>query len=82
MTLPDVKSAERQLNVERFRLIRRGFDQLGFASDELDSIYSMLAAVLHLGDIEMVPSDFNDSTKGCRATNPAQVDIGTNKQNY
>lgn len=76
ITLPDLISQERQTNVERFHLIRKGFDQLGFASDELDSVYSILAAVLHIGDIELVAADSHDNTERCRLANPEQVEIG------
>lgn len=75
LSLPSdaTRSAEKRQNVERFRVVRRGFDQLGFASDELDSIYKMLAAVLHLGDVELVA---DASTDGCRVANPSQIEIG------
>ena len=65
---------ERQANVDKFQSIRQGFDQLGFASDELESIYSILAAVIHLGDLDIV-TDEKDSER-CQLTNPGQAAIG------
>lgn len=67
-----------QVNADKFALVRKGFDQLGFASDELDSIYSIMAAIIHLGDIELVPAGpGDDNTDRCRIANPDQVKIGT-----
>ncbi len=63
-----------QTNVDKFQSIRQGFDQLGFASDELESIYSILAAVIHLGDLDVV-ADENDSER-CKIVNPGQAAIG------
>jgi myosin heavy subunit len=40
----------------------------------LESIYSILAAVIHLGDLDVV-ADENDSER-CRLTNPGQAAIG------
>ena len=80
LTLPaePTRASERRQNAERFRQVQRGFHQLGFASDELDSIYKMLAAVLHLGDVELAADA--DATPhnsdGSRASNPSQIQIG------
>lgn len=65
---------------DKFQLVRKGFDQLGFASDELDSIYSILAAVIHLGDVELVPTGpGDDNTDRCRVANEDQIKIGKQK---
>ncbi len=66
-----------QTNAEKFQLVRKGFDQLGFASDELDAIYSIMAAVIHVGDVELVPAGpGEDNTDRCKIANPDQVKIG------
>lgn len=71
-----------QTNADRFQLVRKGFDQLGFASDELDSIYSILAAIIHLGDLDLVPAGpGDDNTDRCRIANIDQVKIGNLKLN-
>jgi myosin heavy subunit len=40
-----------------FAQVRRSFDALGFAPGERASIFRCLAAILHLGNVEFVPSD-------------------------
>ena len=68
-----------QTYADKFQLVRKGFDQLGFASDELDSIYSILAAVIHLGDVDLVPTGpGDDNTDRCRVANEDQIKIGKN----
>ena len=70
-----------QVNAEKFQLVRKGFNQLGFASDELDAIYSIIAAVIHVGDVELVPAGpGKDNTDRCKIANPDQIKIGNNKQ--
>lgn len=41
-----------QINVERYHQLNVGFRLLGFRNDEVDTVYHILAAILHLGDIE------------------------------
>lgn len=66
-----------QINAEKYQLVRKGFDQLGFASDELDAIYSVMAAVIHIGDLDIVPAGpGKDNTDRCKIANPAQTKIG------
>ncbi|KZS21454.1 Neither inactivation nor afterpotential protein C [Daphnia magna] len=76
VTLPPLTSLERQINAEKYQLVRKGFDQLGFASDELDAIYSVMAAVIHIGDLDIVPAGpGKDNTDRCKIANPAQTKI-------
>ncbi|XP_076374166.1 myosin-IIIb-like isoform X1 [Tachypleus tridentatus] len=44
-------SSCRERNVKTFNNIKQGFQLLGFCLKEIDTIYCILAAVLHLGDI-------------------------------
>ena len=50
---------------------------MGFASDELDAIYSVMAAIIHIGDLDLVPSGpGTDNTDRCKIANLPQADIG------
>ncbi|XP_034246808.1 myosin-IIIb-like [Thrips palmi] len=42
----------KQANVERFYQLKAAFGLLGFRADEVDSVYRVLAAILHIGDLE------------------------------
>ncbi|XP_034945837.1 myosin-IIIb-like [Chelonus insularis] len=41
-----------QSNVDKFNQIKKGFKVIGFQDTEVDTVYAVLAAILHLGDIE------------------------------
>lgn len=58
-------------------MVRKGFQQLDFAADEVDAIYSILAAIIHLGDVELESTGSGTgNTDSCRVANLGQVDIG------
>eukprot|EP00795_Rhopilema_esculentum_P013516 gene13516-4397_t len=42
---------------EHFLAIQKCFDIIGFSQEEVQSLYCILAAVIHLGDIEIVADD-------------------------
>ncbi|XP_015177355.1 PREDICTED: myosin-IIIb-like isoform X2 [Polistes dominula] len=51
--------------VDKFQQLKVGFKVLGFRDSEVDTVYGVLAAILHLGDIEFseVPSEDNTDNK-------------------
>ncbi len=50
---------------------------MGFASDELDAIYSVMSAVIHIGDLDLVPAGpGTDNTDRCKIANLPQAKIG------
>ncbi|KAL4703000.1 hypothetical protein ACJJTC_008778 [Scirpophaga incertulas] len=49
-------------NVHRWRQLNQAFKVVGFNEDEVQIIYKMLAAILHLGDIEFGEAASNDNT--------------------
>lgn len=51
-----------QMNVERYHQLSVGFRLLGFQSDEVDTVYRILAAILHLGDLEFGEVVTQDNT--------------------
>jgi myosin-3 len=48
--------------VERYHQLNVGFRLLGFRSDEVDTVYHILAAILHLGDLEFGEVVTQDNT--------------------
>lgn len=54
-----------QTHIDKFHQLKTGFKVLGFQDSEVDTVYSVLAAILHLGDIEFgeVPSEDNTDNK-------------------
>lgn len=63
--------------VDKFKQLKLGFKVLGFRDSEVDTVYGVLAAILHLGDIEFaeVPSEDNTDNKS-RVIDTAPLDRG------
>ncbi|XP_023951419.1 myosin-IIIb isoform X2 [Bicyclus anynana] len=59
--LQPLSVAHREHNVHRWRQLNQAFKVVGFNEDEVQIIYKMLAAILHLGDIEFAEtaSEYN-----------------------
>ncbi|XP_077302736.1 myosin-IIIa-like isoform X2 [Arctopsyche grandis] len=51
-----------QLNVDKWNQLNESFKLIGFQKDEVDTVYRMLAAILHLGDIEFGEVISQDNT--------------------
>jgi myosin heavy subunit len=51
--------------VDKFAQLKNAFEQVGFKDEEVNSIYCILAAILHLGDIEFgeIITDNNTDNK-------------------
>ncbi|XP_053612596.1 myosin-IIIb-like isoform X2 [Plodia interpunctella] len=50
--LQPLSAVHREHNVHRWRQLNQAFKVVGFQEEEVQIIYKMLAAILHLGDIE------------------------------
>lgn len=63
--------------VDKFQQLKVGFKVLGFRDSEVDTVYGVLAAILHLGDIEFaeVASEDNTDNKS-RVIDTAPLDRG------
>lgn len=66
-------------NIDKFQQIKKGFKLLGFQDNEVDTVYAVLAAILHLGDIEFeeVISEDNTDNKSV-VTNPEPLNKVSN----
>ena len=60
--------------MEKFHSVQKGFQKLGFTTDEIESIYSIIAAIIHLGDLQFIHADSRDNTERCILKNPKQVE--------
>ena len=65
-----------KINVDKFHLVQKGFQQLGFTTEQINSIHSILAAIIHLGDLQFIHADSRDNTERCLLKNPKQVEPG------
>lgn len=51
-----------QTHIDKFQQLKVGFKVLGFQDSEVDTVYRVLAAILHLGDIEFAEVATQDNT--------------------
>uniref|UniRef100_A0A8D2AT79 Unconventional myosin-XVI n=1 Tax=Sciurus vulgaris TaxID=55149 RepID=A0A8D2AT79_SCIVU len=51
-TREEVSTAERSLNREKFTVLKQALNVIGFSSVEVENLFAILAAILHLGDIQ------------------------------
>lgn len=51
-----------QTHIDKFQQLKAGFKLLGFQDGEVDTVYRILAAILHLGDIEFSEVASEDNT--------------------
>ena len=65
-----------QANVEKFKTIKNGFDQLGFDKRDLQSIFFILAAIINVGELEFVHKESKDNIDRFGVKNSEQVEIG------
>ncbi|XP_050666235.1 myosin-IIIb-like isoform X2 [Leptidea sinapis] len=65
--LQPLSETYREHNVHRWRQLNQAFKVVGFHEDEVQVLYKMLAAILHLGDIEFVETAGEHNTDN-RAT--------------
>ncbi|XP_061708749.1 myosin-IIIb-like isoform X4 [Cydia pomonella] len=60
--LQPLSVAHREHNVHRWRQLNQAFKVVGFQEEEVQIIYKMLSAILHLGDIEFGETAGEDNT--------------------
>ncbi|KAI8438385.1 hypothetical protein MSG28_010933 [Choristoneura fumiferana] len=60
--LQPLSVAHREHNVHRWRQLNQAFKVVGFQDEEVQIIYKMLSAILHLGDIEFGETAGDDNT--------------------
>ncbi|KAL8623920.1 hypothetical protein ACOMHN_054261 [Nucella lapillus] len=70
---PDVASVS--VNRVKFKAIAHCFDIIGFEPDEVKSVYQVLAAILHTGNMEFRETDNNHGGDSCTVANPNTLTI-------
>lgn len=65
--LKDTSSDEDDKN--QFLLTKKSLEVLGFTSEEVLSIFKILAAILKLGNLNFIPITNIDGTEGCEISN-------------
>ena len=63
----------------KFVAMKRSLEVLGFLSDEILSIFKILAIVLKLGNLNFIPMANIDGTEGCEISNDYGKTIEINK---
>jgi myosin I len=53
----------------QFHFTKRSLEVLGFNSDEILSVFKIIAVVLKLGNLNFIPITNIDGTEGCEITN-------------
>ncbi|CAF3727220.1 unnamed protein product [Adineta steineri] len=56
---------------KKFQMVKQGLISIGFSMDDVQSIFTILSAILHIGDITFIPHGAND---GVRVKNASAVD--------
>lgn len=56
---------------KKFQMVKQSLISIGFSMDDVQSIFTILSAILHIGDITFMPHGAND---GVRVKNPTTVD--------
>ncbi|XP_074662164.1 myosin-IIIb-like [Tubulanus polymorphus] len=65
----DLTTVEVNINKVKFKAIQHGFQIIGFKPQELNSVYSILAAILHIGNIKFRVKESKFANAGSTVTN-------------
>ena len=60
------------MNKELFEAVKNGFHVLGFRMEEINDVYRLLAAILHLGEIEF--ETLNSDEDSCHVKDPDDLE--------
>lgn len=67
--LSDIDASQSEVNCIKFRTINTCFETIGFKSQEVNSIYSLLAGVLHLGNLTFFQDEGVHNDGKCHVSN-------------
>ena len=56
-----------------FDKLMNGFKLIGFRDGDVDGIFKIIAAVVHLGELDFCPVETEDNTGGSKVSDPAQA---------
>lgn len=69
--LAQLDSARQVEYRKKFHMVRQSLTSIGFSIEDVQSIFTILSAILHIGDIVFVPHGSND---GVRVKNNGTID--------
>jgi myosin-3 len=73
--LSEVDSSLSVSNRSKFYTIHHCFETIGFKSQEVNSIYSLLAGILHLGNLNFIQDEGIHNDGKCRVANKNSLNI-------
>jgi myosin heavy subunit len=56
---------------KKFQMVKQSLLSIGFSMDDVQSIFTILSAILHIGDVSFIPHGSND---GVRVKNNGTID--------
>jgi myosin-3/myosin XVI len=62
---------------KKFQMVKQSLTSIGFSMDDVQSIFTILSAILHVGDVSFVPHGSND---GVRVKNNATIDKSSKRK--
>jgi myosin heavy subunit len=69
--LAQLDSARQVEYRKKFQMVKQSLISIGFSMDDVQSIFTILSAILHIGDVSFIPHGSND---GVRVKNNAIID--------
>jgi myosin heavy subunit len=69
--LAQLDSARQVEYRKKFQMVKQSLISIGFSLDDVQSIFTILSAILHIGDVSFIPHGSND---GVRVKNNAIID--------
>ncbi len=73
--LSDVDTSLSGINCNKFQTINNCFETIGFKSQEVNSIYSLLAGILHLGNLTFLQDEGVHNDGKCHVSNKHSLNI-------
>jgi len=77
--LAQLDSARQVEYRKKFQMVKQSLISIGFSIEDVQSIYTILSAILHIGDVSFVPYGSND---GVRVKNNGTIDKSIKKINF
>jgi myosin heavy subunit len=69
--LAQLDSARQVEYRKKFQMVKQSLISIGFSMDDVQSIFTILSAILHIGDVSFIPHGSND---GVRVKNQGTID--------
>ena len=64
---------------KKFQMVKQSLISIGFSQEDVQSIFTILSAILHIGDLQFLPHGSND---GVRVKNNGTLEKGSSSINF